>query len=92
MHQGVARRAVGGLEAHGQGPEAALAGTPEGFTVCQQVLVQMKADICLQALGESFKDLNTKQSQSVIPTATGEATTGGNSINSYNPINKQTNK
>lgn len=48
---------VGGLELHGQRPEATLGGAFKSLTVLQQCPVQMEADICLETLGETFQHL-----------------------------------
>lgn len=47
MDQGVPWGGVGGLEAHGQGSQAALGGSVEGLAALQQSLVEVEADICL---------------------------------------------
>lgn len=60
MHQGVPGRGVRGLEPHGQRPEAALGGPAERLTALEEVLVEVEADICLQALGETLQDLPEK--------------------------------
>ena len=57
MDQRVTRGCVGGLELHGQRPEAALGGALKSFTVLQQRSVQMEANICLETLGETFQHL-----------------------------------
>lgn len=57
MDQCVTRRCVGGLELHGQRPEAALGGAFKSLAVLQQRPVQMKADICLETLWETFQHL-----------------------------------
>lgn len=54
MDQRVTRGCVGGLELHGQRPQAALRGAFESFTVLQQRPVQMEADVCLETLREAF--------------------------------------
>lgn len=51
---------MGGLEPHGQGPEAALCGPAERLTALEEVLVEVKADIRLQALWETLQDLSVK--------------------------------
>lgn len=51
---------MGGLESHGQGPQAALSGSSEGLTAVEQVLVEVEADICLQALWETLQHLRVK--------------------------------
>lgn len=68
MHQRVSGRSVRGLEPHGQGPQAALGGSPEGLAALEEVLVEVEADIRLQALGESLQDLKRE---------TGSEQTGG---------------
>lgn len=59
MDQRVARGRVGGLELHGQRPEAALGGALESLAVLQQGPVQMEADIRLETLGETFQHLGS---------------------------------
>ena len=54
MHQRVPGGGVRGLEAHGQGSQAALSGSLEGPAVLQQALVQVEADVCLETLWEAF--------------------------------------
>lgn len=51
---------MGGLEPHGQGPEAALCGSTERLTALQEDLIEVEADICLQALWETLQDLRVK--------------------------------
>lgn len=60
MDQGVSGGRVGGLEPHGQGPEAALGGPAERLAALEQVLVEVEADICLQTLWETLQDLSVK--------------------------------
>lgn len=57
MDQRVTGGSVGGLELHGQGPEAALGGAFEGLTVLQQCAVQVEADVGLETLGEALQHL-----------------------------------
>lgn len=57
MDQGVTRRGVGGLEAHGQRPQAALVGASKRLAVLQQAAVQMEADVSLQTLRETLQHL-----------------------------------
>lgn len=45
---------MGVLEPHGQGSQTALSGPLEGLAVLQQALVEMQADISLQALWEAL--------------------------------------
>lgn len=54
VHQRVTGRRVCGSEVHGQGPQAAFGGSLERFAVVENVPVEVEADICLQALGETF--------------------------------------
>lgn len=54
VDQRVSGRGMGGFEAHGQGPQAAFGGSLERFAVLKEILVEVKADICLQALGKTF--------------------------------------
>lgn len=54
MDQRVTWGGVGGLELHGQRPQAALRGPLKSFTILQQCPVQMKAYICLETLWEAF--------------------------------------
>lgn len=57
MDQCVTWGCMGGLELHGQCPEAALGGAFKSLAVLQQCPVQMEADICLEALWETFQHL-----------------------------------
>ena len=57
MDQCVTRGCVGGLELHGQRPEASLGGAFKSLTVLQQRPVQMEANIRLETLGETFQHL-----------------------------------
>lgn len=57
VDQSVSRGRVGGLEPHGQCPQAAFCGSSEGLAAMEQVLVEVEADICLQALGETLQHL-----------------------------------
>lgn len=61
MDQRVPRRCVGGLELHGQRPEAALGGAFKGLAVLQQGPVQVEADIRLETLGETFQHLGERE-------------------------------
>lgn len=54
VNQSVSGGSVCGFEVHGQGPQAAFGGSLEGFAVLQQVPVEVKADIRLQALRKTF--------------------------------------
>lgn len=54
VHQGVSRGGVGGLEAHGQRPQAALVCPAESLAVLQQGAVQVEADVSLQTLWETL--------------------------------------
>lgn len=60
VDEGVSRGRVGGLEPHGKGPEASLGGSTKCLTALQEVLVEVEADICLQALWETLQDLSVK--------------------------------
>lgn len=60
VDQSVSRGRVGGLESHGQGPQAAFCGSLEGLAAVEQVLVKVEANICLQALGETLQHLRGK--------------------------------
>lgn len=60
VDQSVSGGCVGRLEPHGQGPQAAFSGPSEGLTALEQVLVEVEADICLQALRESLQNLSVK--------------------------------
>lgn len=60
VHQGVSRGRVGSLEPHGQGAEAALSGSAERLTALQEALVEVEADVRLQALWETLQDLRVK--------------------------------
>lgn len=62
MDQRVPRGSVGGLELHGQSPQAALGGPLKSFTILQQRPVQMKAYICLETLWEAFQHLGRRRS------------------------------
>lgn len=48
---------VGGLELHGQGPEAALGGAFEGLAILQQRPVEVEADVGLETLREALQHL-----------------------------------
>lgn len=61
MDQRVTRGCVGGLELHGQRPEAALRGAFKSLTVLQQGPVQMEADIGLETLREAFQHLGKRK-------------------------------
>lgn len=65
VDQCVSRGCMGGLEPHGQGPEAAFGSSTKCLTALQKVLVEVKADICLQALWETLQDLSGKDGQSI---------------------------
>ena len=54
VNQRVSRRGVSGFEAHGEGPQAAFGGSFERFAVLKKTIVEVKADICLQALRKTF--------------------------------------
>lgn len=45
---------MGGLKPHGQRPEAAFCGSTKGLTALEEVLVEVEANICLQALRETL--------------------------------------
>lgn len=60
VDESVSGGCVGGLEPHGQGPQAAFSGSSKGLAAVEQVLVEVKADICLQALWEALQHLNMK--------------------------------
>lgn len=66
MDQGVSRGRVGGLEPHGQGPQASLRGPAKCFAALEEVLVEVEADIRLQAFRETLQDLKhgSKQTRS----------------------------
>lgn len=51
---------MGGLESHGQGPQAAFCGSSKSLTAVEQVLVEVEADVCLQALRETLQHLRGK--------------------------------
>lgn len=57
MDQGISRGCVGGLEPHGQGPQASLSGPTKRFAALEEVLVEVEADIRLQAFWETLQDL-----------------------------------
>lgn len=55
---------MGCLEPHGQGAQAALGGAAESFASLQQALVEVEADVGLQALRETLQHLGVRaQSQ-----------------------------
>lgn len=64
VDESVSRGCVGGLEPHGQGPQASFSGPLKGLTAVQQVLVEVKADVCLQALWETLQHLSMETGQS----------------------------
>lgn len=51
---------MGGLEPHGQGAEAAVGGAVEGLAALQQALVEVEADVGLQALRETLQHLGVR--------------------------------
>lgn len=57
VDQSVSRRSVSGSEAHCQGPEAAFGGSLESFAVVKKIPVEVKADVCLQALRKTLQHL-----------------------------------
>ena len=57
---------MGGLEPHSQGTEAALSGSAECLTALQEVLVEVEADVRLQALWETLQDLRVKHGSKQI--------------------------
>lgn len=62
VDQSVPGRSVSGSEAHCQGPEAAFGGSLESFAVVKKIPVEVKADVCLQALRKTLQHLQcTKQ-------------------------------
>lgn len=60
VHQRVTGGRVGGLEPHGQGAEAAVGGAVEGLAALQQALVEVEADVGLQALRETLQHLGVR--------------------------------
>lgn len=60
VDESVSGGCVGRLEPHGQGPQASFSGPLKGLTAVEQVLVEVKADICLQALWETLQHLSMK--------------------------------
>jgi len=54
VDQSVSRRGMSGFEVLGQGPQAAFGGSLERFAVVKKTLVEVEADICLEALRETF--------------------------------------
>lgn len=60
VDQGVSRGRVGGLEPHGQGPEAALGGSVKHLAALEEGLIEVEADIRLQALWETLQDLRVE--------------------------------
>ena len=65
MHQGVTGWGVGGLEAHGQRPQAALVGPAERLAVLQQCAVQVQTDVRLQALWKPLQNLHKRTAKSI---------------------------
>lgn len=59
VDQRVPRGSVGGLELHGQRPEAAFGGAFKSLAVLQQRPVQMETDVCLETLRETLQHLET---------------------------------
>lgn len=59
MDQRVPRWSVGGLELHGQRPEAAFGGAFKSLAVLQQRPVQMETDVCLETLRKTLQHLET---------------------------------
>lgn len=57
VDQRVSWRCVGGLEPHGQGPQAALGGPAKRLAALQEALVEVEADVRLQALWETLQHL-----------------------------------
>lgn len=57
VHQRVSRRSVGRLEPHGQRPQAALRGSTERLTALEEALVEMEANVRLQAFWETLQHL-----------------------------------
>lgn len=57
VDQSVSGRRVRGLEVHRQGPQAAFGGSLEHFAVVEEIIIEMKTDICLQALRKTFEYL-----------------------------------
>ena len=66
MDQGVSGRSVGGLEAHGEGSQAALGGALEGLAVLQQSPVEVEADVSLQTLREALQNLGRGREESQL--------------------------
>lgn len=48
---------MSGSEAHRQGPQAAFGGSLESFAVVKEIPVEVKADVCLQALRKTLQHL-----------------------------------
>lgn len=48
---------MSGSEAHCQGPQAAFGGSLESFAVVKKIPVEVKADVCLQALRKTLQHL-----------------------------------
>lgn len=51
---------MGGLEPHSQGPEASLSGPAKRLAALEEVLVEVEADVRLQAFWETLQDLSVK--------------------------------
>lgn len=67
MDQSVSGRSVSGSEAHCQGPEAALGGSLESFAVVKKIPVEVKADVCLQALRKTLQHLQRTKQKGLQP-------------------------
>lgn len=61
VDEGVSGGHMGGLEPHGEGPEAALSRSTKGLTALEEGLVEVEADVCLQALWEALQDLREER-------------------------------
>lgn len=75
MDQSVSRRSVSGSEAHRQGPQAAFGGSLESFAVVKEIPVEVKADVCLQALRKTLQHLRCMKKESLRGMCTVEART-----------------
>ena len=54
VDQSVSRGCMSCVEAHGQGSQAPFGGSLESLAVVQKISVEVKANICLQALRKTF--------------------------------------
>lgn len=57
----VPRGTMDGLELHGQGAQAAVAGQPEGGVLVEHFAVQVHADVCSHVLWADGEDLGERK-------------------------------